>query len=315
VQGGIRNREALAVGAGLLVMLAFLHHYFELTVNHTDKLMSIYAAIIERRADAPDQYRVLPPFIAETVANATGIGLRSSVRLLDTAYLLGGFAVVTAMMRARGVMLYVVPAATYIAFLGIGTLRYPRPEALPAFLAVSAVALAFTTDGRWGWLVVFTAAAVMAFSRVDVLAAASIPFALRFRTARRRSDAITAVSLVLGAAGATFLAAHAFPSEYRNDVSILQLGHNLDPANAIVPVLFLAPALLPLTDARARERVGTLLPFVGMLVGHLAIALVLGRLDEIRIFFPHAGVAAAIGVLGWLGIATDASVSAPGSRT
>ena len=73
-------------------------------------------------------------------------------------------------------------------------------------------------------------------------------------------------------------------ARYLTDV--VQIGHNLNPRNQLVPLFIFAP-LLAYMNRNALRRWAPLLAWVGSVV---ALTFVVGRVAEARIFFPLSGV-------------------------
>jgi hypothetical protein len=89
---------------------------------------------------------------------------------------------------------------------------------------------------------------------------------------------------------------------YLPGVSVVQLAHNVNPSNLYLPILFLLPVALPILRlARpVRDSIGTDVASLLVAVAcFTAATLVVGRVEEVRLWFPLAGVLSTIGAAGW----------------
>lgn len=279
------NRGTLT---GIAVMAGFLHYYYYLLLRPTlpDRpLIERYQKIAAGSDWAPDQYRLLIPKAAAVVTGATSLPLDLVVLTIDSVSLIGGGLVLAHLLRQRGLEAQISPVLLYITACASTVLLYPRPETLPAFLGASCVLMVYMDPGRATSVLGAVGALLLAGCRPETAAAAAIPFALRWWEDRRAVDVAASAALVsLGAAGA-LIPLLLYPNvRYMTDV--VQIRYNLNPENELVVLFIFAPLLAYLTRTALR-RWAPLLAWVGL---EFAFTLVVGRVDEVRIFFPLSGM-------------------------
>ncbi|WP_421119130.1 hypothetical protein ACE2AJ_17465 [Aquihabitans daechungensis] len=98
-----------------------------------------------------------------------------------------------------------------------------------------------------------------------------------------------------------------WPDARYGEQGLIQLAHNSKPAVWLTAAAFLAPVLIPYalcapgTRARAsieRER-SVVGPLLALVLIEVAFTIVVGRIEEVRMFFPLAAPLAIVGALGW----------------
>lgn len=272
--------------AGLAAILVFLHYYYRLAVSPTvpeRALLTRYMRVAAGTDRAPDQYRLLIPRIGVGLSHWTGLPLSDVVIWIDGCSLIGGSLLLAWVLHRRGLATQILPVLLYVTALAGADLENPRAETMPAFLAVTCVLAAYLEPSRSTHLLGAAGAVLLAGCRPEMVAAAGAAFGLRWWVDRRAGDlAWTAALGSLGVAG-TLIPIRLYPdTPYLTEV--VQIGHNLDPFNALIPVLACAPLLVFLNRAAIREW-APLLAWVGL---ELAFTVLVGRIEESRIYFPLA---------------------------
>jgi hypothetical protein len=193
------------------------------------------------------------------------------------------------------------------AFLGIGCLWLAKFETTLAFAAVTIGVLAVLGFVRYRALTLAIVVLVLAGTRTDLIVAlAGAELARWWWTDRRPATLRSAV--VLGAAGAlaTAVLAQRFAhNPYNNEM--VELAYNLRPTVLATGAGFLLPPLLPwvlcwrgpgLRDA-LRPHLPIAIPLLGLCIVEIGQCTAVGRLEEVRMFFPLAAPLAVLGILGW----------------
>lgn len=282
----------------MAVLLVFLHYYYRLAIGPqapSRTLLDRYREIAAGTDRAPDQYRLLIPRLGTTVSRITGLPLPDVVILIDGGALLGGALLLAELLRRRGLAGYILPALLFLTALAAANLENPRPETMPAFLAATCVLAAYAEPGRSTRLLGILGAVLLAGCRPEMVAAAAAPFALRWWRDRHGRDQLAAAAAlgVLGAVG-TIIPIRLYPdTPYLTEV--IQVGHNLDLWNFLVPVLCLAPLLAFLTRTAVRDWA----PLLGWVAAELAFSFVVGRIEESRIYFPLTAVVGYVAAHLW----------------
>lgn len=307
------QRAQLVASAGVLGGFLYLYYLLFLELaEYRGTLAGLYENVVDGHADAPYQYRVLVPRFVVWLHHLSGVAYRLVAVVVDGAALYAGafavLGVLTALRRER----LAFGVALYIAFLGYGTTAYPKAESIVAFFAASLLALAFVRhEDRGATLLVGVAAVLLAGTRADVLAALGVAYLVRWWWQRRRRDLVFAMVLVAVAGGATAALAAAYPdARYPVGVPVVQLWHSIRPNNWVFPLLFLLPAVIPLwlLRGRVREAIGIELCALGAaVVAFSAEALVVARVEEVRLWFPFAGVIGCIGAVAWAAAGIEAA--------
>jgi hypothetical protein len=310
-----------ALVAAAAVLGGFLHHYYVLFLRPAEaagRLEGYYSSIVDGVADAPYQYRILVPRLVMWLHDTTGLQVRLVAVLLDGAALFVGALAIVAVLVALRLGRHVIPVALYIAFLGYGTTTFWKPETFMAFFAASLLGLVFIRRNEPGatMLGVFSAF-VLAGTRTDVLAAFAIAFAVRWWLQRDNRDGRWAVLLFVAAVASTFALKTMYPNAaYPAATPVIELAYSLRPNNLLIPVMFLAPVLAPCWQLRGRLRAAIgddLVALTAAIVVFSLATIVVAHVDEVRLWFPFAGLLASIGAAGWQANGTlkpSASISA-----
>lgn len=265
--------------------------------------------VVEGRAQAPFQYRLLVPHVLMGLHDALGWPVGYAEAVVDVAALAVGVAVIAALLRRLDLEHLVVPVALVGAYLEVGTLWFGKFETATAFAATTIAAWALVTDDRRRWLALAPAMVVLAGTRTDLLLALAIGAAARWLLAgRRRTDLVTAAALAIAGIGASIALAAAYPdAHYDPGAPMVQVAHNLNPLVLLVVALFVLPVLGPFLLVRSEPALRTLLdaqrdlmaPLLGMVIAELGSVLIVGRADEVRLLFPLAAPLGIVAVLGW----------------
>jgi len=297
----------MQVGAAAAVLAGFLYHYYVLGLAVREvqgRLAKAYTDIVAGTAHAPDQYRILNSRLVVWLQHTTGAPYRFVAVVVDGLALLLGALLVLALLKRLNLHWAVLPAALYIALLGEGTFTYWHTETIVAFLGASGLALAFVQrEARGGRALLLASSLLLVGTRTDVLATFALAFGARWWWKRRHADLVSAaVTLGIAIGGTVLLVAIYSDAEYLPGVSVVQLAHNLNPSNLYLPILFLLPVALPLLrlPRPLRDSIGTDVASLLVAVACFTVAtLVVGRVEEVRLWFPLAGVLSAIGAAGW----------------
>jgi lipid-A-disaccharide synthase-like uncharacterized protein len=302
----VTSTGARGTAAGLSVLIVYLHHYYYLLLNPTinDRaLIARYQQIAAGTDRAPDQYRLLIPSTAAVITRTTTLPLHVVVVLIDSVSLLGGALLLAWLLRRRDLESQVLPALLYVGAVAVTALLFPRPETLPGFLGATCVLAAYLHPGRGEAMLGVAGAVLLAGCRPEMVAGAALAFVLQGWRERRSvhsiGGAVLAALAVLGILIPILL--HPRTPYLTN---LVQVEHNLDPRNQLLLAATLAPVLVYLTRDRA-ARWAPLLAWVGAAVG---LTFVVGRVDEVRIFFPLVGVLSYVAADVWADAATDRSV-------
>jgi hypothetical protein len=288
---------ARGTAVGICILAVYLHHYYYLLLNPTinDRaLITRYERIAAGTDLAPDQYRLLIPSIAALITRTTPLPLHVVVILIDSVSLLGGALLLAWLLCRRGLESQILPALLYVGAVAVTALLFPRPETMPAFLGTTCVLVAYLHPGAGQAMVGVAGAVLLTGCRPEMAAAGALAFVLQRRREHRSFH--SAGSAVLATFGALGIIVPIFlhpRTPYMT--TLIQVEHNLNPRNQLVLAATLAPVLVYLTRARA-ARWAPLLAWVGAAVG---LTFIVGRLDEVRIFFPLTGVLAYVAADLW----------------
>ena len=271
--------------------------------------------VLRGTADAPQQYRIGVPWAANLMRHGA-FGLRHGFALIDLVCALVAVFVLfslferTSLYRASdertrwfGAACFVFLTQYYLAW----TTWYQRPETM-ASLAVLAVTLWLLTvrlqlgkaaSIAASMLGMLALAAMQGFIRPDVIFALHLGVLLVCLTSAgngfalpRGVQAATSVAAILIAGGIQYALMHlVYPHADYGTTPMFQLPLNLThPLRWIPFALFMLPAVWVMkTLARGRSSVQA--PDVALLAGsaiYAALWMMLGSMDEVRIFLPYA---------------------------
>jgi hypothetical protein len=287
--------------------------------------------VADGTAAAPFQYRFLVPDLLVWWSDSWGWPVGFGLQVVDALALALGAATLHVVLGRLDLRVWSLPAALYGSFLGLGLLWWGKFETITSFAALTLglAALTDTTERRTTAYLI--SAVLLVGTRTDLLVALGLAELARWWWGRRASSARCPwPGLALAATGviATFALRSLWPdAAYDPGTGVVQIAHNLQPTVALTAVVFLVPALAPyalcwrgphLRD-RLRPHLALLVP-LGVLVGvEVASVAAIGRVEEVRLFFPLTGALAVLGAIGWraawqlcgeAGPAADASAQA-----
>jgi hypothetical protein len=276
----------------------------------------IWMDVVRGTADAPQQYRIGVPRVADLLRRHGHMGLRHGFTLIDlfgaavAVYLLFAlfertrvYQTASEAQRWFGAAAFLFLVQYYFAWIT----WYQRPETMAsaAVLAASLWLLSVPLPFSRGLSMALASAGMLAlagmqgFIRADVVFAFHVGVLLVCLTRAgdgfalpRGVQAATSVLAVLLAGGVQFCLMHvAYPHAAYGRTPVVQLVLNLiQPLEWPPFVLFLLPwAWLATTLARGRTTAET--PGLALATGsaiYLAMWVVLGRIEEVRIFLPYA---------------------------
>jgi hypothetical protein len=284
---------------------------------------SVWTRVLDGTSTAPEQYRVGVVFCAAWLGRGLHLRLSQAFGLLDLAgALLAALLLYSALERspayaAASPRLRWFGSAAFLAlafYLLDWTLWYPKVATLPT-AGLVALSLWLWTPGpssspitssrRSPLLPALLAAALLTVSfllalvraeasvciNLGVFAAALLGWSPRLALRRGVALAVSLAGAALAAATQLFLARVVYPRATYADVPVLMLLHDYRALNLWAScLLFLAPFLWTLRRA-LQVGVRSEGPGAGFLLAGIAwlgLWLLLGRLDEVRIFLPIA---------------------------
>lgn len=302
---------ALQATAGL-VWVGLFAMYVRIWIQPQDARGNLEAwarPVAEGTAAAPFQYRFAVPDLLVAAADHLGWRFGFTLQLVDAIALAVGAVLLDRILRRLDLQLWLLPASLYAAFCGLGIVWWGKFETTVAFAATTLAVAAFVGAVRHRGTALGLAALVLVGTRTDLLLALAVAELARWWFVDRRPAALRS-GLLLGAAGvgATLALKAIYPdAAYDPGTGVVQVLHNLQPTNAAIAVAFLAPALAPIAlcwrgpqvrTALAPHR-ATLVPLLALVGAEVASVLVIGRADEVRLFFPLVAALSVIGIIGW----------------
>jgi hypothetical protein len=272
--------------------------------------------VIRGTADAPQQYRIGVPWVADQLRRHGHMGLRHGFTLID---LLGAAAAVYLLFalleRTRvyqkaseaqrwfGAAAFLFLVQYYFAWIA----WYQRPETMvsAAVLAATLWLLSVPLPFSRGVSMVVAPAAMLALAATQGFIRADVAFALHLGVLLvcltragdgfalpRGVQAATSVLAVLLAGGIQFYLMHvAYPHAGYGSTPVFELVLNLtEPLRWVPFVLFVLPWAW-LVGTLARRRATAEIPGLALAIGsavYVAMWGVAGKIDEVRIFLPYA---------------------------
>jgi len=299
---------------GLVVCSAIFSDYWEYSKQYHAN-PETWMDVLGGTADAPQQYRIGVPWAANLLRHGP-IGLRhgfTSIDLVGAAFAV--FVLFSLFERSRlygaaeertrwfGAACFVFLAQYYLAW----TTWYQRPETMPSMAVLAATLWLMTAHHaprRSRWMAapvpgMLALAVLQGFIRPDVIIALHLGvllvclkgagggFALR-----RGTQAATSVAAILIAGGIQYYLMHVVYSHagYGTTPVFQLLLNATHPLRWIPFALFVLPWLwLMTTVVRGRGRVKA--PDAALLAGsaiYVCLWLIVGSMDEVRIFLPFA---------------------------
>ncbi|MBB5318370.1 hypothetical protein [Tunturibacter empetritectus] len=302
-------KKVVSVLLSLIVLSAgFLDYWSYSRAFHAEP--GIWMDVVGGTANAPNQYRIGVIDSAYFLAQHTHLALRHMLTVVDViAGLVAVFALFTVLRRSAryreaglagqwfGAAGFLVLVQFYLAWL----LWYQRPETLPtaAILALALLLLAVPLRGGVavvGFLVLtvaqgFVRADVAFALHVGILLVCLTPLGRGFAMPRGLQAGTSVVSLLVVLGIQYWLMRRMFPLATYGNTPVFQLLSNLSSPVSWLPfALFMGPFAWTVGRVvRQRERVEA--AGAGMLAGALVFLgmwLVVGRMEEVRIFLPFA---------------------------
>jgi hypothetical protein len=324
-----RARLAARVGAGL-VWLGLYGMYVRLWVQPQDargNLERWARPVAEGTAAAPFQYRFAVPGAMTWAADHLAWPFGFTLQLVDAVALIVGAVAFDRLLQRLELGMWALPAALYGGFLGLGVVWWGKFETMAAFAAMTVATAALLGLVRHRSLVLAGCALVLIGTRTDLLFALAVAEAARWWWIDRRPGALrTALALGATAAIATVGLSLAYPdAAYDEATGVVQVWHNLQPTNLAIAAAFLLPALLPhllrwrgpQLQARLEADRATWLPLLALVGAQVASVALIGRADEVRLFFPLVAALSILGIVGWravVGLVAAETTSEPAPR-
>lgn len=273
-----------------------------------DALRPEAAAVVDGTADAPFQYRFLVPRLLMWAHRELGWQVGFAEVVLDLVMLAIAVTVTAMILRRLDLEVWVLPIALYASFVMVGTLWWGKFETFTSFAAMSVMTWAILRDDRRRWLPMAVAVVILAGTRTDLLFAASIALLARWLLAGRRGADLTA-GIVTGASGlvATIGLMAMYPDATYGDTALVQIAWNLKPDIMLTAVAFLLPAIGPYLLIRSQPEIvatirsnrAVLVPILTLVVAQVGSVLIVGRVEEVRLFVPITTALGIVAVFGW----------------
>lgn len=311
--------ERLSVIVGVGAVGGAFYHYvlFAVTARSASGLLDAEMHwVVDGKATAPFQYRVLVPRVIVWLSDHTDLSIGQATTIVYAASLAVGVALGVAVLGRSGLRLWALPVLGYCAFMLIGPILFPKAETLTAFACVTGALIALARppdDDRWwspsvAWATLAFVAIVLIGCRTDLLVALAAGFATRWWQRRDRADLVVAGLLALVGATATVALVRVYPdAHYPPGIHVVELSYNLDALSIVVLATFLAPALGPLVllsrpgAAASHVKRTTIrhLPLIMMVATEVVATFVVGHVEEVRLQFPMSFALAWVGVDLW----------------
>lgn len=310
-----RPSKAAKLLLALVVCSAIFADYWEYSRQYHGNPES-WMDVIQGTADAPQQYRIAVPEMADLLRRHGHMGLRHGFTLIDFAgamvavYLLFAVFERSSTYRAAnettrwfGVAAFVflvqfyfawitwyqrpetmASAATVAATLWLLTLRLPLPGAMAR--AVAAIAMVLISA-----LQAFVRADLIFVVHLAVLLVCLTPIGGGFVLPRWVQAATSGLSVVVAGGVQYYLMHVAYPMATYGKTPVVELKLNMtNPLEWPPFVLFLVPYAWLMRSLLRGRRVPEA-PAAGVVLGsvlYLCIWIVVGRIEEVRIFMPFA---------------------------
>jgi hypothetical protein len=276
----------------------------------------IWMDVVRGTADAPQQYRIGVPRLADFLARHAHLGLRHGFTLIDfvsaaiAAVLLYALFERSDVYRSASSTLRWMGAAVFLFLLHFylsWITWYQRPETLASTLTLAGTLVLasarFHSSGPAGKAArvagMLLLAAMQGFIRADVAFSAHLGLVLACFIGRGEKFALgikpQAITSVLGAimAGSIqfYLMHVVYPHATYGKSAVLEIGQNLtNPVGIVAFVLFMVPWAW-LVSASIRVRGLQDGASIGLLLGsavYIVMWFTVGRIEEVRIFLPYA---------------------------
>lgn len=265
---------------------------------------------------APEQYRIGVKMVAWWLVEHLSWEFRYGFTLMDVIASVAGALLVYDLLLRRpairesstafrwfGSAGFVLLVCYYMAWVGF----FFRPETLPSFGLTACMAWLWTHRRDEGGGTVLTicglvvAAAAQAWIRADVPCAlnagillASLIGAGPGLSISRRASIVTSAACVAVAAGTQFYIMRVlYPHASYGNIPVFMVTHDLHQPLTYPPFLIFVLPLVWTAVQAWRQRAGLDTGSRGLLLGaaiYLVLWIVMGKLDEVRIFIPFAVV-------------------------
>lgn len=290
--------------AALIVLLAVVAAVGWSNTLHEQRLLGWHQNMLSGAAAAPDQYRILTPFLADAVfwlktpvtIEQTLMALRHAYLAVHaTALLVAGlffFAFCRNWLKPSGALLCV---ALLMALCAVANLRGQIQVADP-------LNLMFVTMGLWAiqrekMVLLLAAVLVGALNRESVLVLAGYYVLMQWPQPRGRI-LLTGLLLTL-AWGISYGALRLGYGMRAYYVDVVMLGYNIESfLRWAPPLLLLGPLALAALMRHPSRWPGPLRRATLVIPPHLLLHLVVARLEEVRLFIPLLPVLIPLAVLG-----------------
>lgn len=289
-QQALLSKKDFVLGA--FVLVGFFMHYYFLNISaeyYKGTLFLPYERIFAGVEYAPFQYRLQPALILVSLSKLSLMQFRHLVLCIDFGALIGGYYLVYQTIghlkiRGSGIVL-----ALTTTFFGLGTILYPKPETYLAYLGVSLVINYLYAPHRK--IIWYLACLVLVSTRVDILFVISAVLAGKSRTRALKPmdwDFLTGFFCV----GVMFIFLKlSYPnSVYPPGVKIFQLVYNLTvafPLWFVISIPFIDILLNPQENTLPASYLSALRRWIFL---YTVLVFFVGRIDELRLWFPFAGV-------------------------
>lgn len=272
----------------------------------------VVTTTVNGTAIAPNQYRVMMPWVDDVLAGVLGVPLPTAILGSDLAMLVVTFALLVRLGTRLGTPSLVVGAAAVWAWW-VAKLDHWHPEIMVLTVIVTATAL-LLLDRRPRCTALLVLGLLACPARTDYAATLGVVIFAVGLHRRRLVLASTGVAVAGAAAIATVLLVRAFPQAHYV-AAVVQLPYNLSLGSwgTVLPFYGVAVAL-PLLLTVRRQALPPLAFVLAMFAVEFAAVFVVGRVDESRIFMPLAPVLGVAAVVAWRELQRSSS-SQSGSPT
>jgi hypothetical protein len=309
------RRLAIALGcATASVWVGLYALYVRVWIQPNDARGNLEAwarPVADGTAGAPFQYRFLVPDLLIWWSDSWGWRVGFGLQVVDAVALGAGAFALHLLLHRLDLGAWTLPAALYGAFLGLGLLWWGKFETLTSFAALTLGLLALTGVTERRTAAYLVSAILLVGTRTDLLVALGLAELARWWWSRRTGSAARpGLGVALSASGviATIALRSVWPdAAYDPATGVVQVAHNLQPTVVLTAVAFLAPALAPYAlcwrgprlRARLHPHLGLLVPLGVLVAVEMASVAAIGRVEEVRLFFPLTGALAVLGAIGW----------------
>lgn len=290
--------------AALVLLLAVLAAVGWSNTLHEQRLVGWQKSMIEGTASAPDQYRVLTPWLTDSIFRCTAPQtIDEALQTLRHVYLavhalafaITGFCFMAFCRRWLALPEALLGFALLMAICAVANLRGQIQVTDPLNLMFVIVGLWAIQQERIGLL--FVAMVLGALNRESVLVLAGYYLLMQWPGPRRR--VLTTTVLLAVAWGVTYGALRVVYGHRAYSVDVVMLGYNLAGFwHWAPPLLLLGPPALAAFQRPLDRWPGPLRRASLIIPPYLLLHLVVARLEEVRLFVPLLPVLIPLAVLG-----------------